>query len=74
MLCHYIKCATLLLITRLFIPNFVFANETKISLFTEDNQPPFNMLVNEKISGLATELIEELFKREKIPYSIGMLP
>lgn len=57
-----------------FIANISSATETKITLFTEDYQPPFNMLVNEKISGLATELTEELFKRIKIPYEIIMLP
>lgn len=57
-----------------FLVNISSAAETKITLFTEDYQPPFNMLVNERITGLATELTEELFKRSKIPYEIIMLP
>lgn len=45
-----------------------------LEVLTED-YPPFNMMgADAKISGLSTEIVEELFKRAGVQYSIKLLP
>jgi polar amino acid transport system substrate-binding protein len=48
--------------------------QTKISLITEDYRPPLNMIIDNKIVGISTEIMQELMKREKIEYTLEALP
>ncbi|APJ03591.1 substrate-binding periplasmic protein [Silvanigrella aquatica] len=47
---------------------------TKLTLITEDFRPPLNMLVNDKITGMSTEIMQELMRREKIEYTLDIYP
>ncbi|KAB8031779.1 substrate-binding periplasmic protein [Fluviispira multicolorata] len=66
-------------ITQLLIISFLFAIQVsslaqeKIILTTED-YPPFNMTENGKITGIATDILREAFKRANIEYSLEMYP
>ncbi|WP_338635072.1 ABC transporter substrate-binding protein [Spirobacillus cienkowskii] len=67
-----IKRIILLLTINLIYHSFCYSS-TKLTVVTE-NYPPFNMEENSKIKGISTEIIEELFKREKIEYKIEVFP
>ncbi|WGL59750.1 transporter substrate-binding domain-containing protein [Pigmentibacter sp. JX0631] len=54
--------------------NFAFADRENYKIYTEDFQPPLNMLKNEKVTGLGTELLIELLKRANFSYNITVLP
>lgn len=53
----------------------VSAFAQKITVVTEE-YPPYNYLdgATKKIAGLSTEVVEEVFRRAKIEYQIGMYP
>ncbi|MFZ3185206.1 MAG: ABC transporter substrate-binding protein [Pseudomonas sp.] len=52
----------------------VSAHSAPLEVLTED-YPPFNMMAADtKISGLSTEIVEELFKRAGVEYKIKLLP
>lgn len=59
---------TLLAISRLC------AGATNELTFTTEESPPYNMLVDGKVVGIATEKVIELMSRAKQPYKIEMLP
>ncbi|WP_158228838.1 substrate-binding periplasmic protein [Chitinimonas sp. BJB300] len=42
--------------------------------FTTEESPPFNMTVSGKVSGVATEAVEEMAKRAGVTIKISMLP
>jgi polar amino acid transport system substrate-binding protein len=67
-----IKRIILLLAINLIYHCFCYSS-TQFNVVTE-NYPPFNMEVDSKIKGISTEIIEELFKREKIEYKIEIFP
>lgn len=48
--------------------------KTKLSLITEDFRPPLNMVIENKVIGISTEIMQELMKREKFEYTLEVLP
>ncbi|MGQ5522790.1 substrate-binding periplasmic protein [Chitinimonas sp. PSY-7] len=43
-------------------------------VFTTEESPPFNMMVNGKIAGIAVEKVTEIMNRAKLPYTLDILP
>ncbi|PHV10740.1 hypothetical protein CSQ89_14640 [Chitinimonas sp. BJB300] len=43
-------------------------------LLTTEESPPFNMMVNGKIVGIAVDKMVEVMSRAKLPYTLEMLP
>ncbi|WP_222435645.1 substrate-binding periplasmic protein [Fluviispira vulneris] len=46
---------------------------TKITAVTE-HYPPYNMIENESIVGVSVEIMQELFKRAKVDYTLNIYP
>jgi polar amino acid transport system substrate-binding protein len=43
-------------------------------VFTTEESPPFNMMVDGKIMGIAVEKMAEIMNRAKMPYTLDILP
>ena len=62
-----------LVVVMLSVAN-ITAGVTSELVFTTEESPPYNMLVDGKVAGIATEKVVQMMNRAKLSYRIEMLP